>query len=535
MAVAAVTTGVGSTHEEPRRSNETDQKAQADRRSSPEPEDHLQTDEPLRCSIRSLSGRTPTSVSFVGVEELVIAVRTTPPLLKTGWTSSQVELDQQIREIWFNIHSLATQFQTPELVDGILRRFPRAHTLSLKLRLEGLQKQKLFNRPLRWDQIEAIVSFSNQHRNDELLDHYPVSQTHLPRTVLSGDGRTYLLLTKRKRGDVAIGSGASKIIKLCIKVENLCLFALSTASSKRMQLIGSHEIHMMERISLHRAEFIRENGNDGLLELHDWYIHEQLHTDEDLIRGRPPPNERVYMVMEYANGGDLSRALQSPMLSEQQKLQIAIDLAVGLVNLSQLKIVHQDVKPGNIVLFLSPDSKRIDAKLCDFGCAVDDTDDEETKSEVQGSLQYMAPERAANMKNIDRGAGWSQQISPKGDIWALGLTFVQLFRKDTRALLPFQTMLNLREAIIALTDETITQMLVDESLGLNWEMQLLTKAMLKINPDSRIRAEEVLERLRRIASAYGGGLEQKSERARGGGGLEQKSARTRGGLEEDGS
>src|SRR4051794_2716334 len=102
----------------------------------------------------------------------------------------------------------------------------------------------------------------------------------------------------------------------------------------------------------------------------------------------------VFVVMEYAAGGDLSTALRLGRLSGSAAVQVLLDTASALEHSAGRGIVHRDVKPTNILL--TADHR---AKLADFGLArlpraagAFRTSD----GSFSGTPGYMAPEQLAD-------------------------------------------------------------------------------------------------------------------------------------------
>lgn len=124
---------------------------------------------------------------------------------------------------------------------------------------------------------------------------------------------------------------------------------------------------------------------------------------------------RYYYVMPFANGGTLSeRVPKGPALVESSDVRRVIDALVGgLSALHSARIVHRDVKPGNILIASAQSTELSGATgirrglvgreerlmLCDLGLAkvMDNTSigSEPVKATVLGgSMHYQAPEQS---------------------------------------------------------------------------------------------------------------------------------------------
>lgn len=56
-------------------------------------------------------------------------------------------------------------------------------------------------------------------------------------------------------------------------------------------------------------------------------------------------------VLEYMNGGNLSKVIHQRKIGNYRKLSLANDIASGLAYLhGEFNIVHQDIKPENILV-----------------------------------------------------------------------------------------------------------------------------------------------------------------------------------------
>ena len=142
-----------------------------------------------------------------------------------------------------------------------------------------------------------------------------------------------------------------------------------------------------------------------------------------------------FIAMEYVEGMDLRTILRS---ARDSNLPLPVPLAVYVASKvasaldyahrrrdgrgEELRIVHRDVSPQNILI-----SHEGEIKLCDFGIAKADRKVSKTETgSLKGKLQYMSPEQA-----------WGKSIDLRSDLFSLGcvlhemLTGERLFRGDS--------------------------------------------------------------------------------------------------------
>jgi serine/threonine protein kinase len=93
-----------------------------------------------------------------------------------------------------------------------------------------------------------------------------------------------------------------------------------------------------------------------------------------------------YIVMEFAENGNLHKALRTKQLSMKNKVSIALDIAKALLYLHSREdpIYHGDIKSLNVLL-----DRDLSAKLCDFGTARRRSDQ---NSGINGTVSWLAPE-----------------------------------------------------------------------------------------------------------------------------------------------
>ena len=72
-----------------------------------------------------------------------------------------------------------------------------------------------------------------------------------------------------------------------------------------------------------------------------------------------------YLILEYAQKGDLFEYLEKNTLSSDQLLRIFYQTVLAINYLHSKNIIHRDIKPENLLL-----DNDLNVKLCDFGWSV---------------------------------------------------------------------------------------------------------------------------------------------------------------------
>lgn len=131
-------------------------------------------------------------------------------------------------------------------------------------------------------------------------------------------------------------------------------------------------------------------------------------------------NEIVSLFFHRAEG-DIIQVLRRPrrQLNKLHKLHWVYQICLGVRELHARGILHGDLKPENILVFNGQ------ARVSDFGCAclADQVVMPPLKNKIYTGA-YRPPE-------ISQGLAWNL----KSDIWALGLTIVNIFQHDTYEIL----------------------------------------------------------------------------------------------------
>ena len=196
-------------------------------------------------------------------------------------------------------------------------------------------------------------------------------------------------------------------------------------------------------------------------------IHEINKTDDD----------QLYICMAYYEGESLSQKIKKGPLPFNESMKIFGQLAHGLMAAHEEKIIHRDIKPGNIII-----TEKGEAKIVDFGLATLAGEKITESVSTKGTIAYMAPE-------IINGSPGDQ----RSDLWALGIVLFEMLTGQ----LPFKGDYPepVMYSIVNEEPETLAQYLtnIPESL------QNVIDKLLKKDPNERYQSiQDMLVDLRQF-------------------------------------
>src|SRR5213075_2187892 len=124
-----------------------------------------------------------------------------------------------------------------------------------------------------------------------------------------------------------------------------------------------------------------------------------------------------YFSMKFVEGGQLDEVIRRKPMSIRQAAELIGKVARIVHYAHEHRILHRDIKPGNILL-----DQEGEPHLTDFGLArLVETESTVTRTvEVLGTPSYMAPEQAV---------GNNAQLTAATDVYGLGAVFYQLLTR----------------------------------------------------------------------------------------------------------
>uniref|UniRef100_A0A8C9P5A1 non-specific serine/threonine protein kinase n=1 Tax=Spermophilus dauricus TaxID=99837 RepID=A0A8C9P5A1_SPEDA len=184
-------------------------------------------------------------------------------------------------------------------------------------------------------------------------------------------------------------------------------------------------------------------------------------------------NSKLFIVMEYCDGGDLAKRIlrqRGVLFSEDQILGWFVQISLGLKHIHDRKILHRDIKSQNI--FLSKNG--MVAKLGDFGIARVLNNSMELARTCVGTPYYLSPEICQ-----------SKPYNNKTDIWSLGCVLYELCTLKH----PFEGS-NLHQLVLKICEAHFAPI----SPRFSRDLRSLIPQLFKVSPQDRPSINSILKR-----------------------------------------
>ena len=246
-----------------------------------------------------------------------------------------------------------------------------------------------------------------------MTDYYSNENTLKSGTTLRGKSYTYTIQKVLGQGTFGITYLATTQVKVTGALGELETTIQVAIKEFFMKEINGREDYTVTSGSKggvydkYKQKFAREAEN--LSKLHHPNIVKVLEYFE--------ANNTVYYAMEYMEGGSLDNYItQKNGMPEAECVKYAKQIGAALSYMHAHKMLHLDLKPGNVML-----RKNGEAVLIDFGLSkqYDENGNPETSTTVGGGTHGYAPIEQANYHD---GKGFPVTM----DVYALGATMYKM-------------------------------------------------------------------------------------------------------------
>ncbi|MGP0222079.1 serine/threonine-protein kinase [Paenarthrobacter sp. NCHU4564] len=250
---------------------------------------------------------------------------------------------------------------------------------------------------------------------------------------------------------------------------------------------GGSEAHVHEALDLRTSNLVavkvfraKDPSDDAPyrreLEIHSRLKHRNVVRIRDggrAVLDQGSGEARNFLVMELVDGQDLRSITHAGPVSSLRTAAWMTDIASALAHVHRRGVIHNDVKPGNILVDFSRTHDG-EARLTDFGIALSSR--HQAPGSSSGTPHYLSPEEVAG-----------EPATAASDIYSLGLVALECLT-GTKAF-PGPPL----ESMVA---RTLTEPRIPGTVLRRWSMVL--HAMTDPSPEARPTAREATRMLRRI-------------------------------------
>lgn len=241
----------------------------------------------------------------------------------------------------------------------------------------------------------------DEYRPDLDDDFYPPSDEEYPEGVFRRVESTELIIPIRQKYKViknwlfgcVLGEGSYAKVKEVLHVQTLQRAAVKIIKKRRLRKIPNGENNVKKELKI-----LRRLKHHNIIHLIDFHFN--------------PEKEKIYIFMEHCvtTLQDMLDTAPDKKLPIHQTHRYFIQLIDGLEYLHDSRVIHKDIKPGNLLL-----SNAQILKITDFGVAEEITifAPDDTCYISTGTPRFQPPEIASGLNSFK---------GPAVDIWAAGIT-----------------------------------------------------------------------------------------------------------------
>ena len=207
------------------------------------------------------------------------------------------------------------------------------------------------------------------------------------------------------------------------------------------------------------AELLRRMKHPGIARIY--------HVNEVRSVDRTQP----YFVMEYIHGQPLIRYANMKTLGVLDRMRLLVEACEAVEYAHRRGIIHRDLKPGNILVDELGRPKILDfgiARIEEFNPAASETN----SSGFIGTYDYASPEQKA---------GHNEHLTPRSDVYSLGLVLHELLTGRLPPLVQGQLRLSLRRIGFEDSPSELTKRRAE----LLYFLRIILSNALARNPDTR--------------------------------------------------
>ncbi|EFC39115.1 predicted protein [Naegleria gruberi] len=308
-------------------------------------------------------------------------------------------------------------------------------------------------------------------------------------------------LMQEKYSNISLlGRGGFGAVFKCDKIIKKKNAPPQTRAVKLIEFVSTDELNRSLREAFRLCGLQHEN----VLKVHDAYVL-QMGTSGSL-------NDKNTMCieMEFIPCGDLAEKILKKKIClscEILKTSLRCMCEALLYLYEEKQMVHRDIKPHNIMIrSMNLENNELDIVLGDFGLAKS-VGDSASSASFAGTLQYMSPELFMMQQGMseeeqdDQDDQNDQETLRKhahaSDIFALGVTFYQLMSLDMNTSITGLVMkfMGDEKKLFTTLREKIAKNSSENNIQYDENFINLILNMVKRDPDERLNAEQVLEKL----------------------------------------